>query len=101
MNLGACCDKICSNGKSKSIGVIIQKLMLGAIVYFIWQERNLRLFQNKNRNVEDLCNQIIEIVRLKLLGLKIKNSLKTVLLSKVWGFKVYDRKTDSNNVHDA
>jgi hypothetical protein len=88
-NLVGCVDLLAAIGKIKSIKSIIQRLMLGAMVYFIWQERNLRLFQGKQRSVEELCKQIKETVRLKLIGMKVKASPTAVKLSKDWGFMLH------------
>ncbi|KAK9071869.1 hypothetical protein SSX86_008299 [Deinandra increscens subsp. villosa] len=42
-SLEECTSYISASPKSKSIRSIIQRLMFGAIVYFIWQERNWRI----------------------------------------------------------
>ncbi|GKF11956.1 hypothetical protein Tco_0049882 [Tanacetum coccineum] len=59
---------------NKSIWSISQRLVIGALFYFIRQERNLRFFQQKNRTFGDLCGIIKENVRLRLLSLKIRGS---------------------------
>ena len=43
---------IISISKLKRADAIIAKLILGATLYFIWQERNLRLFQQKKRSAQ-------------------------------------------------
>lgn len=40
-------DYVIARPVNKSIWCIIQRLVIGAIVYFLWQERNLRFFQGK------------------------------------------------------
>lgn len=69
---------------NRSIWSIIQRLILGACVYFIWQERNMRLYQNKSRPKDKLIDQIKNIVRLKLMGLKIKNSKQSLEAAEMW-----------------
>ncbi|KAK1422545.1 hypothetical protein QVD17_17828 [Tagetes erecta] len=84
------CVSMLSNIKfGKSFKGIIQRLMLGAMVYYIWQERNLRAFQNKQRSVSDVCALIEEMVRIRLLGLKIYDNDVTRAASEQWGFKVH------------
>ncbi|PWA66317.1 RNA-directed DNA polymerase, eukaryota, Reverse transcriptase zinc-binding domain protein [Artemisia annua] len=57
-----------------SIGNIIRRLCLAACVYLIWQERNWRIFRGECRSWEELYNSCYEIVRLRLLILKMKPS---------------------------
>nr|XP_043612390.1 uncharacterized protein LOC122584241 [Erigeron canadensis] len=73
---------------NKTIWSIIQRLVLGAMVYFIWQERNLRSFKGKNRSVDDLCNIITAEVRFRLMGLRIKVTKQSVKAAEVWGFQL-------------
>lgn len=35
---------------NKSIWSVLQRLLIGASIYYVWQERNLRIFQDKNRS---------------------------------------------------
>ncbi|PWA56270.1 glucose-inhibited division family A protein [Artemisia annua] len=53
-----------------------KRLVFGAAVYYIWQERNFRLFQKNYRSEETVFKVIVDIVRHKLLGLKIKSCLR-------------------------
>ncbi|PWA54238.1 RNA-directed DNA polymerase, eukaryota, Reverse transcriptase zinc-binding domain protein [Artemisia annua] len=46
-----------------SIWSVIQRLLLGAVVYFIWQESNMRLFGNGGRSIEFLFVKIVETMR--------------------------------------
>ena len=74
---------ICIRKASNSILNIIQRLVFGAAVYFIWQERNIRLFAKKDRSVNDLFNQIVNVVRLKLLSLNIKRSYEVCKAAEI------------------
>ncbi|GJY75667.1 putative reverse transcriptase domain, reverse transcriptase zinc-binding domain protein [Tanacetum coccineum] len=47
-----------SSSSRKSSRSIIAKLVMAASAYFIWQERNARLFKNSKR----LINQVIEVI---------------------------------------
>ncbi|PWA37992.1 reverse transcriptase domain, Reverse transcriptase zinc-binding domain protein [Artemisia annua] len=82
---------------SNSIWSVIQRLVFGAAVYYIWQERNFRLFQKNYRSEETVFKVIVDIVRHKLLGLKIKRvfvyllvvqSDLAVILLCFWGFRL-------------
>ncbi|GJS05675.1 hypothetical protein Tco_0322183 [Tanacetum coccineum] len=61
---------------NRSILSILQRLVIGVMVYFIWQEQNLQRFQAKSRPVRDLCGIIRDNVRLKLMSLKIRKSVQ-------------------------
>ncbi|GJZ43371.1 hypothetical protein Tco_0590626 [Tanacetum coccineum] len=58
----------------KTTRCVIAKLVLAASVYFIWQERNGRLFKNNKRTVKQVIDSIFSSVRLKLLSCCFKKS---------------------------
>ncbi|GKC88006.1 reverse transcriptase domain, reverse transcriptase zinc-binding domain protein [Tanacetum coccineum] len=53
---------------------VIAKIVVAACSYYIWQERNWRLFRNKKRSVAQLIECIKSSVRLKLLTCRFKKS---------------------------
>ncbi|KAL8263525.1 hypothetical protein R6Q59_021655 [Mikania micrantha] len=61
---------------------VVNRLVLGATVYYIWQERCLRQYENKKRSVEDVCFLILDSVRLRMLTLNFRNSLALVQVKK-------------------
>ncbi|GKB46083.1 reverse transcriptase zinc-binding domain-containing protein [Tanacetum coccineum] len=69
-----------SLGFSNSIGTITIRLLIGAIVYQIWQERITRILQDKKKTQDVICQQIMEGIRLKLMSLTVKYFMQ----SKVW-----------------
>ncbi|GJS45277.1 RNA-directed DNA polymerase, eukaryota, reverse transcriptase zinc-binding domain protein [Tanacetum coccineum] len=81
-------DFIMARPVNKSIWSIIQRLVLGAVVYFIWQERNLRLFQGKGRNVDSLCCLIKDQVRYRLMSLRVKYSNQVAKAADIWNVQV-------------
>ncbi|PWA42556.1 RNA-directed DNA polymerase, eukaryota, Reverse transcriptase zinc-binding domain protein [Artemisia annua] len=87
-NLLPVIDLIASRTIGKSIWSIIQRLVLSAVVYHVWIERNNRIFQNKSRNINDLCDIIREAIRLRLLSLNIKGSKNSLDASKIWDFQL-------------
>ncbi|PWA80010.1 RNA-directed DNA polymerase, eukaryota, Reverse transcriptase zinc-binding domain protein [Artemisia annua] len=78
---------IINKSASNRIWSIIQRLVFRAAVYFIWQERNFRVFQKSSRDVEGLFSVIFDIVRLRLMGLKIiKVSTDVREAALIWNF---------------
>nr|GEV53653.1 hypothetical protein [Tanacetum cinerariifolium] len=55
---------------------VISKLVVAACAYFIWQERNSRLFKKKKRLVKQVVDCIYVSVRLKLLSCRGQNQGK-------------------------
>lgn len=63
---------------------IVNKILLGCIVYVIWQERNVRLFQSQYRTIEQVCAEIEATVRLRILGLRIRNNPRVFRTLEQW-----------------
>ncbi|GKC43215.1 reverse transcriptase domain-containing protein [Tanacetum coccineum] len=84
MGLSNIVDFLIPLAKKKSARCVIAKLLFAASCYFIWQERNERLFSKKKRT----CDQIMEIiktnVRLKLLSCRFKKTNIVQSLCDVW-----------------
>lgn len=74
-----------------TIWSVVQRLVLEAVVYFIWQDRNSRLFGGYGRNEEDLLNVIMESVRFRIMGLSLKVTPDVVRASEIWKFPI-DRR---------
>ena len=68
----------------RSIVSVVARLVLAATTYFIWQERNFRLFQNQSRKVAQVRDIIVHNVRLKLLTFRFKKMNSVVLLLDTW-----------------
>ncbi|GKD34535.1 hypothetical protein Tco_1250044 [Tanacetum coccineum] len=58
----------------KNIWSVLRRLCLAAVVYFIWQERNQRIFRGCKRNTKELQSTITEVIKLKLMNLSVKNT---------------------------
>nr|GEW37931.1 hypothetical protein [Tanacetum cinerariifolium] len=63
---------------------IQRKLTIASTVYHIWQERNFRVFQKKERSPSILCQVIRDNVKCRLLSLKVKNSKAVKDVEEVW-----------------
>ncbi|PWA53131.1 reverse transcriptase zinc-binding domain-containing protein [Artemisia annua] len=81
---------------NNSLWSVIQRLVFGAAVYYIWQERNLRLFQKKFRSEEAVFKIIVDIVRHKLLSLRIKRSVESVKAADIWKIPLMSSKGEIN-----
>ncbi|GKC45625.1 hypothetical protein Tco_1063347 [Tanacetum coccineum] len=88
MGSGSSLDSIVSIlmpiAKRKSFKSCIGKLTLAAAAYFVWQERNFRLFKHSKRLVQEVVDCIMSSVRLKLLSCRFKKSKDAVLFSRLW-----------------
>ncbi|GKC84884.1 hypothetical protein Tco_1140601, partial [Tanacetum coccineum] len=58
----------------RNIRSVIGRLLIVAVSYCIWMERNCRTFKNVRRTSEEVRDSIITIVRLKLLTCRFKNT---------------------------
>ncbi|KAM0056464.1 hypothetical protein Hdeb2414_s0006g00218631 [Helianthus debilis subsp. tardiflorus] len=63
-----------ARGSSKSALNYSSRLIVAAAAYFIWQERNARLFRNQTRPPDVIIDTILQTVRYKLMGVKFKNT---------------------------
>nr|GEV13053.1 reverse transcriptase domain, reverse transcriptase zinc-binding domain protein [Tanacetum cinerariifolium] len=62
----------------------VGKLTLAAATYFVWQERNFRLFKNSKRSIQEVVDCVMSSVRLKLLSCRFKKSKDAVMFSRLW-----------------
>ncbi|GJX07986.1 hypothetical protein Tco_0195918 [Tanacetum coccineum] len=63
---------------------VISKLVVAACAYFIWQERNSRLFKKKKRLVKQVADCIYVSIRLKLLSSRFKRSTESLMFARLW-----------------
>ena len=71
--------------KGRSVPSIISRLLLAASTYFIWMERNSRLFKRKKSTVDEVVQVIVNTVRLKLVTFKFKKlTTRSRLLLDKW-----------------
>nr|GEY38464.1 reverse transcriptase zinc-binding domain-containing protein [Tanacetum cinerariifolium] len=69
-----------------SIDSVIRRLGLAACVYvyLIWQERNFRIFRDEKRSSKELVEVFSELIRMRLLSLKVKKSNVVLRVQKKW-----------------
>ncbi|XP_021993774.1 uncharacterized protein LOC110890468 [Helianthus annuus] len=61
------------HSKPKTVAGFAARLVVAASAYFIWQEQNSRLFKNQLRPPESISEIVLQQVRYKLMGAKLKN----------------------------
>ena len=81
---------------NKSIKSILRRIGLAACVYYIWNERNKRVFTNEKQDVEVLINTIVNHIRLKLSSLNVKESLQVANVCKKWNVTMNLKKGDDS-----
>ncbi|GJW64567.1 RNA-directed DNA polymerase, eukaryota, reverse transcriptase zinc-binding domain protein [Tanacetum coccineum] len=69
---------------NKSIKSVLRRIVFAACVYFIWNERNKRLFTNDKKNYNELIAKVVNHIRLKLASLTMKRTCQTVEIYKKW-----------------
>ncbi|XP_021996242.2 uncharacterized protein LOC110893442 [Helianthus annuus] len=77
-------DHLLLVAQSKAVEHIITKLVVGAASYFIWQERNQRLFSAKRRSTDQLIDIILTTVRLKLHMMRYKPTRQATAMLQDW-----------------
>nr|GEW76494.1 RNA-directed DNA polymerase, eukaryota, reverse transcriptase zinc-binding domain protein [Tanacetum cinerariifolium] len=85
-------------GMPLSLGLllgVIQRLTFGAAIYFLWQERNNKRVELRERSIDILFNVIFDFVRLKLMGLTLKGTPDVIKASKIGNLPV---KSDKNGI---
>nr|GEV59417.1 reverse transcriptase domain, reverse transcriptase zinc-binding domain protein [Tanacetum cinerariifolium] len=63
---------------------VIAKLVVAASAYYVWQEKNWRLFKKGKRNSDQIVECIVSFVRLKLLSCKLKKSKSSERMARFW-----------------
>ena len=70
--------------KSRSVRSVVSKLLFAAASYYIWQERNNRIFKKQKRSEVQVVDLVKSTVRLKLLTCRFKKSANVIDLIRVW-----------------
>ncbi|GKB59335.1 transposase, Ptta/En/Spm, transposase, Tnp1/En/Spm-like protein, partial [Tanacetum coccineum] len=86
--------------KRRSSHIVIAKLVVAASAYFIWQERNWRLFKKTKRTVNQVIECIKSAVRLKLLSCSFKRSSEGVRYARMWDLPDTIFKSGNEFVYD-
>nr|XP_043624069.1 uncharacterized protein LOC122595706 [Erigeron canadensis] len=70
-----------------NIGIVVNKLLIAAAVYYIWQERNCIIFQMKERSEEVVCSLMKDSIRNKLLSLRIRKTKIVINVGEQWNLR--------------
>ncbi|GJY41345.1 RNA-directed DNA polymerase, eukaryota, reverse transcriptase zinc-binding domain protein [Tanacetum coccineum] len=73
-------------GKLNNSGIwsIVRRLCLAGAVYAIWRERNNKIFRDEECSWEVTLKMICETVRLRLMGLNVKDSMTVQQVAVRW-----------------
>ncbi|GKC05010.1 hypothetical protein Tco_0996620 [Tanacetum coccineum] len=82
-------DWLIPKSKLRSVKGVLPKLVFDATAYFIWQERNLSIFQKKKRSKDQVVDILVATVRLKLLSFRFKKSKNVDVLLEKWNLPMY------------
>lgn len=74
--------------RGKSLHVLINKLVLAAVVFHLWHERNRRLFQQKRKRSWQVISDIEDDVRKRLQSISVINVARVVSELSKWGIIV-------------
>ncbi|GKD28275.1 hypothetical protein Tco_1239053 [Tanacetum coccineum] len=70
--------------KKRTAKSILGRLLLAASLYYVWLERNNKLFKKARRSPEELRDIIMVTVRLKLITFEFKNTSNVNRLLERW-----------------
>ncbi|GJX03145.1 hypothetical protein Tco_0189061 [Tanacetum coccineum] len=73
---------------NKNIWSIVRMIVCNAPVYYIWQERNNRIFKNEKRDMDTILNIVKETVGMKLIEIKVKESNIVKEVEERWNIKL-------------
>ena len=71
-----------------NIWSVLRRIVCGATVYYICQERNSRLFKNEKRDVKTVLTIFKEAVKIRMMGLIVKESATVKEVKAIWGLKL-------------
>ncbi|KAJ0434391.1 hypothetical protein HanIR_Chr17g0881041 [Helianthus annuus] len=77
-------DFLVGIANSKMATHVIAKIVVAATAYFVWEERNRRLFSTKRRNEDQLIEVILSTVRMKLHTMKFKRTNQMARVMQDW-----------------
>ncbi|MFS7953745.1 hypothetical protein Hanom_Chr07g00622181 [Helianthus anomalus] len=84
-------DWIIQHANARKINHIVCKMVVAASTYYIWQERNNRLFSLNQSSVSMVTGRIVQAIRLRVMGFKTSSGYanRTRILKK-WKFLMYE-----------
>ncbi|GKD05798.1 hypothetical protein Tco_1180772, partial [Tanacetum coccineum] len=100
-------SSIVNKPANNTIWSVIQRLVFGVAIYLLWLERNSRIYNQVDRTVDGIFEQVVSNVRLKLMGLVLKNSPDVLRAAEIWDLPIdksgyYDKMVSElfNDMYD-
>ena len=78
---------IADGGNKSNIWNTVNKLISAPTVYYLWNERNKRMFQDTKRTEEEVIVVIIKYMEDALQSLRVKKSIVVKLVAEIWNLK--------------
>ncbi|XP_071729356.1 uncharacterized protein [Rutidosis leptorrhynchoides] len=72
----------------KDIRNVLNKIAIAAAVYYVWMERNNRLFKNVRKSVDAVYAELRSFIRMKLSSLKVKNNPNVQMVARLSGMQI-------------
>ncbi|KAK1413295.1 hypothetical protein QVD17_35067 [Tagetes erecta] len=73
-------EVLIARAKSKRLINVLGPILVVATAYFMWQERNNRMFSDLSSPPDSLCDAITDVIHYRLMGLKLKRTIQVVRL---------------------
>ncbi|GKD57623.1 hypothetical protein Tco_1291010 [Tanacetum coccineum] len=74
--------------ENRNIWSIFRRLVIGEVVYFVWQERNTRLVKNTKRRTENLVQVITETIKVRMTSFIVNESDTAKEVEEKWNVKL-------------
>ncbi|PWA41401.1 hypothetical protein CTI12_AA548670 [Artemisia annua] len=81
-------SNIVNKPATNTIWSVIQRLILGASVYYIWNERNIKRVEQVYRSEDGVFKCIVDSVRFKLMGLNLKHTAEVFKAADIWNIPI-------------
>ncbi|GJU45865.1 hypothetical protein Tco_1203131 [Tanacetum coccineum] len=78
---------LANNPYINNIWQVLDRLIVAATVYYLWQERNFRMFRNERRTADEVYKIIVNNVKDKLMSLRMKKSKAVLTVAANWGLR--------------
>ncbi|GKC39023.1 cytochrome P450 [Tanacetum coccineum] len=78
---------IVKEGCNSRIKSVLDRMVFATVIYFIWNERNKRIFTQEQKNAQDILNGIVESIKMQLMCLKVRSSSAVKEISKEWNIR--------------
>ncbi|GJS24786.1 reverse transcriptase domain, reverse transcriptase zinc-binding domain protein [Tanacetum coccineum] len=81
--------------KGSSVSNVISQIVLAAMTYCLWNERNSRLFKKKKLTADHIVQLITSLMRLKLITFKFKKMTTSLIATQLGRPIMFDSYTSS------